>query len=147
MVVRDLCFLLLGYAGFLRFDEISSLRCNDVAFHDDYFTLVIRKGKTDQYRYGNTVVICKGDSVACPYSMLKRYMSITSQIVTDLNYLFRPCYRSGNTCRLISKNKSLGYTRPRETMIGRFRPFTGDLNIGFAFIESRRCYCSSKFRG
>ena len=29
--VRDLCMILLGFSGFLRFDELSSLRCNDIS--------------------------------------------------------------------------------------------------------------------
>ena len=130
LVIRDLCFMLLGYAGFLRFDEISSLRCNDVHFYDSYLSLRIRKAKNDQYRFGNSVVISKGESVACPYTMLKRYMFITGQTVSDSKYLFRPCFRSGNICNLIYKDKPLSYTRARECILSRLRPYTGDSNIG-----------------
>jgi integrase len=40
-VVRDLCMILLGYVAFLRFDEIRNLRCYDITFHDNYFSLKI----------------------------------------------------------------------------------------------------------
>lgn len=134
--VRDLCFLLLGYSGFLRFDEISSLYCNDVKFYDNYFSLFIRKAKNDQYRSGNTIVICKGTTAACPYAMLKRYMSLTNQSVSDSQHLFRPCYRSGKLCKLIAKDKPLSYTRARECILGRLRPFTHDLNIGLHSLRA-----------
>ena len=40
--LRDLTMILFVYAGFLRFREISQLRCNDVDFKDEYVTLQIR---------------------------------------------------------------------------------------------------------
>jgi integrase len=128
--------ILLGFAGFLRYDELSSLRCNDIFFHDDHFCLKIRKSKTDQYRLGNEIVISKGMSVACPYKMLRRYLTLSSQTIFDSNYLFRPCFRSNSTCKLIYKDKPLSYSRARECIISRLRPFTGDLNIGLHSLRS-----------
>jgi site-specific recombinase XerC len=29
MIMRDLAMIVLSFAGFLRFDELSSLKCND----------------------------------------------------------------------------------------------------------------------
>jgi hypothetical protein len=57
LVVRDLTMILLSFAGFLRFDEVSSLLCSDVKIECEYLFLFIRKSKTDQYRNGN---VCKG---------------------------------------------------------------------------------------
>jgi hypothetical protein len=47
--------ILLSFAGFLRFDEVSSLLCSDVKIECEYLFLFIRKSKTDQYRNGNEV--------------------------------------------------------------------------------------------
>ena len=41
LVVRDLCMTLLSFAGFLRYDEISSLICKDVKLFDDHISLNI----------------------------------------------------------------------------------------------------------
>ena len=41
--LRDLALILLGYAGFLRFNEINELKCNDTEFKDDHVILKIRK--------------------------------------------------------------------------------------------------------
>ena len=43
LVLRDLAFIVLGFSGFLRFDEIHSLKENDVNFEENYLTLYLRK--------------------------------------------------------------------------------------------------------
>jgi hypothetical protein len=63
LVVRDLATILLSFAGFLRFDEVSSLLCSDVKIECEYLFLFIRKSKTNQYRNGNEVLIAKGETV------------------------------------------------------------------------------------
>lgn len=35
--------ILFGFAGFLRFDEISSLKCNNIFVEDEYLKLFIKK--------------------------------------------------------------------------------------------------------
>ena len=45
--LRDLCMITLAYAGFLRFDEVSNLHCNDVKFNSDHLVLNIRRSKAD----------------------------------------------------------------------------------------------------
>jgi hypothetical protein len=42
LVVRDLTMILLSFAGFLRFDEVSSLLCSDVKIECEYLFLFIR---------------------------------------------------------------------------------------------------------
>ncbi|KAJ8320594.1 hypothetical protein KUTeg_002181, partial [Tegillarca granosa] len=70
LLVRDLLMILFGYSGFLRFDKISSLTCKDISVHDYYLTLYIERSKTDQYRDGNSILISKGSTVACPYKCI-----------------------------------------------------------------------------
>jgi integrase len=136
LVLRDLAMILIAFAGFLRFDELSSLRCNDVIFHDSHISIRIRKSKTDQYRHGDRIVISKGESVACPYTMLQRYMRVAGLSVTDDTFLFKPCYRSKNVCRLIFKDKPLSYTRARECLILRLKEVVQDLNIGIHSLRA-----------
>ena len=45
--VRGLCTCLLGYAGFLRHDEIVKLCFSDIHFKEDHVELTIRSSKTD----------------------------------------------------------------------------------------------------
>ena len=136
LIIRDLTMILIAFAAFLRFDELISLRCNDVTFSDDHFSLCIRKSKTDQYRLGDSVVVAKGESSACPYLMLRKYFDMAHiDNSTDL-YLFRPIFKSREKCSLIYKNKPLSYTRCRECLISRLRPIVGNLDIGLHSLRA-----------
>ncbi|MEW8548151.1 MAG: tyrosine-type recombinase/integrase [Candidatus Thiodiazotropha sp.] len=130
LVIRDLCMILLSFCGFLRYDEISSLRCNDIQIFDSYLILKIKKSKTDQYRQGDEVPISKGSSIACPLRMVLRYLEVSKQSCTSNKYLFRPVFRSGHTCALIHKDKFLSYTRARECILGRLKEVAGDIDLG-----------------
>jgi hypothetical protein len=57
--------ILLSFSGFLRYDEVSSLRFNYVKAHDNHLVLHLEKSKTDQYRQSSDVLIAKGSAVAC----------------------------------------------------------------------------------
>lgn len=136
LVIRDLTMILISFAGFLRFDELSSLRFNDVDIKDDYLLLHINKSKTDQYRQGSEILISKGTSVACPFSMYLRYINLANFDVQSDLFLFRPIFRSRGTCKLIYKNKQLSYTAARENIISRLKLVSGDLDIGLHSLRS-----------
>lgn len=125
LVIRDLAMILLGFAGFLRFDELSSLRCNDICFKHEGLCIRILKSKTDQYREGNDIIISRGESAACPVAMLQRYFSVAEISHASDHFLFKPVFRSGSTCKLLYKNKPLKYIRTRECVLGRLKPFCG----------------------
>ncbi|XP_060077422.1 uncharacterized protein LOC132556976 [Ylistrum balloti] len=129
LIVRDLAMIVVSFAGFLRFDELSRLRMRDVAFRDTYVSLNIEKSKTDQYRFGSEVVISKGETVACPYRMLERYIKL-SNILEPNDFLFKPFVRSGGVCKPILKCKALSYTRARECVVQRLKEIDGGLNLG-----------------
>lgn len=128
--LRDLCMITLAYAGFLRFSELSNLCCNDITFNSDHIVLNIRKSKTDIYRRGNEVLIAKGESSACPYSMLQRYMSAAGLSVQSDDYLFKPAFRSKRTSSLIKTNKSISYTRAKECIVNKLKSVAPDLKLG-----------------
>lgn len=128
--LRDLTMILLGYAGFLRFLELSELKCNDIEFKDDHIVLQIRKSKTDVYRAGREVLISKGSSSACPQSMLERYLRATEQDVKSDKFLFRSVNRSKGRAKLLAANKQMSYTRARECIVGKLKIVAPDLNLG-----------------
>lgn len=139
VTVRDLCMITLGFAGFFRYDELSSIRCSDIKLHSDYFCIQIPKSKVDQYRCGSEVVISKGISSACPYSMLIRYMDLAGLDTKSEGYLFRPLFRSGSVCKPISKDKKLSYTRARQCLLDRLRSVAPDLNLGLHSLRASGC--------
>jgi hypothetical protein len=43
LIVKDLAMILLSFSGFLRYDEVSSLRFNDVKVHDNHLPTLSHK--------------------------------------------------------------------------------------------------------
>lgn len=137
LVVRDIVMILLSFAGFLRFSEVSNLRCKDVVDKGEYFSLNIEKSKTDQYRQGNDILIAKSEKRTCPYSWLSRYFMLAGLAIGEEVYMFRPCFTVKGVCRLIHKNKQLSYTRCREVVISRLREVCPvQLNIGLHSLRA-----------
>ena len=136
LLLRDLSMIQVGFAGFLRFDELVELRCKDVKFHDGYLSVQIRKSKTDIYRSGSEILINKGVTSACPYSMLLKYREMACLNKFSDEYLFKPIVRSRDSCKLIKKDEKLCYTRTRELVIGKLKLVAPNLNIGVHSLRS-----------
>ena len=68
-IIRTMSICLLGYAGFVRFSELASLRERDISFYDEH----MESRKTDQFREGAWVPIARTCSNICPVAMLERY--------------------------------------------------------------------------
>ena len=130
LVVRDLCMIILSYSCFLRYNELSNLKCSDVTFFDYYFSICITKSKTDQYRSGNEVVCAKINALSCPYKALCKYIKQNDINIHSGDYLFKPMFRSGIQCKLIGKNKKLSYTRTKEVLVSRIKEFNSAGNYG-----------------
>lgn len=130
VTLRDLAMILLSYAGFLRFNELSSLRCCDIVFYEDHFIVKISKSKTDIYRKGKEIAIAKGVSNACPFLMLQRYIAAAGLALDSQEFLFRPIFKSKGVASLVKINKQLSYTRARECIVSKLRLVAPDLNLG-----------------
>ena len=97
----------------------------------------IKKSKTDQYRAGDEILVAKGQSLACPYNMLMKYVGLANvNINSFLTYLFRPLYRSKNKCGLIKVNKPISYTTARECIVKRLKLVAPELNLGLHSLRS-----------
>ncbi|XP_071150477.1 integrase/recombinase xerD homolog [Mytilus edulis] len=127
--------IVLGYSGFLRFSEISNIKYKDVKFCESHIDITIEKSKTDQYRLGDSIVIAKGQSAACPFILLKKYLNL-AKISSSDEFLFRPIFRSGRYYSLIYKNKPLSYTRARECIVNRLKEVCKKLNIGLHSLRA-----------
>jgi integrase len=114
--IRLLAISLLAYAAFLRYDEISSLRCCDITFSSRSMSVRINSSKTDQYRQGDSVLVAWTDSALCPVSMLERYFHIASIVHTSRLPLFRGIVHSKNGEHLRAAG-GLSYTRMRELFL------------------------------
>ena len=81
---------LLGFAGFLRFDELINLRPCDFQLQAEMMAIRIVRSKTDQLRQGDSVVVARTGTSTCPVAMLEWYFARTGMSVNDERFLFRP---------------------------------------------------------
>ena len=136
-VIRDLTMIITCFSGFLRYDEMSNLKCNEIKFEPDYVKLVIAKGKTDQFRDGNEVLLAKIDSFACPYKALTKYVSALQIDLSSTNYLFRALFKTKHTSGLRRSVKKLSYTRTKEVLVSRLKEVTPThLNLGLHTLRA-----------
>lgn len=136
--IRDLAFMVVSYAGFFRYDDLSSIRAKDVKFFKGYMQLYIDKSKTDQYREGETVCISEGKTIACPVKRLKNYFDAAGIVQDSDNFIFRPLVKTKKGFKLINKNKSISYGRVRQCVLEKLRTIDGckNLNIGLHSFRS-----------
>ena len=114
--VRIVAICLIGFVGFLRFNEIAHLRESDVHIFHDHAELFIEASKTDQYRDGSWVVIARSDLVTCPVAMLERYMELGKVGSSPELPLFRGIVRTKLGEQLRRKG-GISYTRVRELVL------------------------------
>ena len=120
--LRTVTMCLLGYAGFFRFSEISSIRMQDIVFQDDHVSILIPHSKTDKLRQGSHVKIANTQNSTCPVRMLSRYLKQAAIPPGSNEYIFRQLtyMKKTNTYKLRSNDKPISYTRTREFILTAF---------------------------
>lgn len=118
---RMLTMALLSFAGFLRFNEVANLKCNEVQVHPEYVELQISKSKTDQYRDGASVVIARsGNSrVICPVARLEEYIRLAKIDLQSDERLFRAIMKT-KAGEKLRRTGTISYTRIREIVLNNW---------------------------
>ena len=49
----------LGFAGFLRWDDLSQIKACDIDFHLNFMKIFLEKRKNDQFREGHGFILLK----------------------------------------------------------------------------------------
>ena len=78
----------MGYAGFLRFDEISRLKCYDILISEEHMFIFIESSKTDQYRDGSWIPLSRTPNITCPVKNLQRYAEFARISFDEDKHLF-----------------------------------------------------------
>lgn len=73
--LRIACICSLGFAGFLRYDELSNIAAADLEISASHLRIFIPRAKNDSYREGNYVYISRLNNKYCPVNMLERYIA------------------------------------------------------------------------
>jgi len=136
--LRDLTIVILSFSGFLRFDEVSSIRRSEVKLEDDHIALSIPRSKNDQYRDGSEVLISKGTTEACPLKALRDYLQLAKICADSDKFIFRPIYRRKDSCNLVKKDKPISYStaRARITKLIKSTAKGKSLNVGLHSLRS-----------
>ena len=102
--------IILGFFGFLRWDDLSQLRFSDLFFYHDHLALFLEKRKNDQFREGSWIYIATSKGSPCPVRLTKHFLKTGGHKGND--YLFRRVSqtKSGYTLR----HHKLSYTRAVE---------------------------------
>jgi site-specific recombinase XerD len=87
--LRICCLLLLGYAGFLRFNELAQIRASNLKFSNSHLEILIERSKTDVYRQGHTVVIARTNNDTCPVAMCEKYLLKADIALDSDDFIFR----------------------------------------------------------
>ena len=115
--IRDVCLCLVAFSAFLRYDEISNIKWYDVDIKDQYFSLYIPKGNTDQYYKGCTILVARTGRPTCPQSMLLRYANLAKENTTSREFVFRSLGFSKIKGHFLRPGTKLSYTRAREVIL------------------------------
>ena len=135
--IRILAIALLSYAGFLRYDEVSRVKRNNIHFEKTYLKLFLESSKTDQEGDGDTVYIARTGRSTCPFNMLRKYLRIAGIESSDSNYIFRPSVRTKAGHRLKNVSKPISYSTARDTVMAAVESIGLDRNL-FGLHSFRR---------
>ena len=80
----------MGFAGFIRSDELINLRSCDITIDAEIMSMKIVRSKTDQLWQGDSVAVARTGMSTCPVAMLKQYLLRTSTAADDKKLLFQP---------------------------------------------------------
>jgi len=61
-----LTMMILGFCGFLRYSDLVRVFVDEIRFYDDYMEIFLETRKNDVLRYGNVIVIVRGEGPVCP---------------------------------------------------------------------------------
>ena len=121
--LRDYCYILVSFLGFLRFNEASRIRREHLHLFYDYLAIDIPRSKTDVLAYGAQVLIARSSDKLCILTWLTKYFRLSSIQNSDSCYIFRATYhnqKSGKT-GLRKTDKVLSYSTLSDMFKNRLK--------------------------
>ena len=115
--LRCVTMCLVGYAGFLRFNEIVNIRRNDIIFEEKQLKIYISKSKTDQLKKGRWLIISKTGNSTCPVNCLLRYLTAFEIKDENCDFVFRKAVFVKKLNKHVLRKGVISYTRAREILL------------------------------
>ena len=130
--LQTLTMISIGFAGFLRFNDLAQLKHDHIKFFPSSCSLFLEKRKNDQYRSGNTVWLASSGKITCPVSILRSFISRSGS--TPGSPLFRKISHGHS---ISFRSSPITYSRARENFLEIFtRAGLGHLDIGLHSLRS-----------
>lgn len=136
-ILRDLCYIVISFAGLLRFSEVVALKASNFKFLRSHCEIYIEKSKCDQYRDGHKIVLAHGKTSACPVSNTKKYFKAAKIEEGSEVYIFRKISKSRGKQKLIV-GKHVCYSTMRKAIVTRLKSVRGNegLDIGLHSLRA-----------
>ena len=129
--LRNVCLYsyLLCFAGFLRFDDVSRVKRNEISFHSGYMAIKVEKSKNDQLRQGDEVLIAEGEGATCPVKILKEYLNMFNIDPMSNEFIAKQLIRTKKSYKLASSNKPISCSTFRDHLRKFLRGFVPDPQV------------------
>ena len=124
---RFLLICVLGFAGFMRTDEMLNIKVVHVTFYGEYMTIYIPSSKTDQSGKGHLIHISAINSNCCPVTMTKMYIKLAN--LSSQDYLICKL-ASTKTGHNVHGSHKLSYSRTRAIFLEFTKPLFPRCNLG-----------------
>lgn len=72
--VQTLALITVGYAGFLRWDDLSHVYADEITIKEEYMVLFLERRKNDQFREGSWVFISRWSGLLCPVGLVEQLL-------------------------------------------------------------------------
>jgi hypothetical protein len=66
--------VVLGFYGFLRWDDLSRITPEHLEFAPTHLVVHLEKRKNDQFRQGTQVLIARADKTPCPVAVVEKFL-------------------------------------------------------------------------
>ena len=115
MDLRFITVCLIGFAGFMRIEELLSTQLKNVTISPDHLKIFLPRSKSDQHRQGNEVLIAKTGTKFCPVGHVKKFLQEAKLDIHDNPeaYLIPKLHKT-KRAHNASKTKGVSYTTIRE---------------------------------
>jgi integrase len=134
-VVRFLFILLVGYAGFVRANELINLNVKDVAIANDHMSIYVCKRKNNQFRDGHMPFVNRSSKVTCPVAMTEKLLALLPGKAPDAP-LIRRIIKTKHVEKF-HESKGVSYSTIRDEFKKFLTPLVENINeFGLHSIKS-----------
>ena len=138
MDLRFTIVCLLGFAGFMRIDELLQVRLKHLTIFGDRLEIYLPHSKTDQHREGNRIIIAKTHTQFCPVEKVQQFLTEAKLCVQEEPEAFLvPKLHKTKKGHNASRTSGISYTTIRELFVEKMDTIREeDENLGLHSLRS-----------